>query len=60
MHIIIYYIYTIYNAPNLLRRWLVFRNKLYNFGTGKQFDIFSKLFLQWVGIHEESSQVHGR
>ena len=34
--------------------------KLYNFATGKQFNIFPKLFFQWVGIHEESSPVQGR
>ena len=34
--------------------------KLCHFATGKRFDIFSKLFLQWVGIHEKSSPVHGR
>ena len=28
--------------------------------TRERFDIFSKLFLQWVGIHEENSPVHGR
>ena len=34
--------------------------KLYNFATGKPFNIFPKLFFQWVGIHEESSPVQGR
>ena len=34
--------------------------KLCHLATGKRFDIFSKLFLQWVGIHEENSPVHGR
>ena len=38
----------------------VFPQKLYNFATGKRFNnIFPKLFLQWVDIHEGSSQVHG-
>ena len=34
--------------------------KLYNFTTGKPFNIFPKFFFQWVGIHEESSPVQGR
>ena len=41
-------------------RVLGFPQKLYDFATGKRFNIFPKFVLQWVGVHEESSQVHGR
>ena len=45
----------IYNALNLLFGWSVFRNKLYNFGTGKRFSIFFKNYF----YSEESSKGHG-
>ena len=44
----------------LMGRVLGFPQKLYDFATGKRFNIFPKFVLQWVGVHEESSQVHGR
>ena len=43
-----------------VQRIYIYPQKLCHFATGKRFDIFPKLFLQWVGIHEESSPLHGR
>ena len=40
----------------------LYKKVSYNFATGKRLtvNVFPQSFLQWVGIYEYSSQVHGR